>query len=76
MDILVTWLLKWLTEVYSRVASPLNFLTGEGISCHPKGCEHSTLEALIQDDFTNGNDIKLDDSTEESDHNSEGLTIM
>lgn len=59
----------------SRVASALNFLTGEGISYHPDGCEHSTLEALIQEYFDNGSDDRLDNSSDESDHNSGGLTI-
>lgn len=51
----------------SRVASALNFLTGEGISYHPDGCDNSALEALIEDYF-NGND----DNSDESAHNSEG----
>ena len=56
----------------SRVASALNFLTGEGVSYYPDGHEHTALEALIQDYFNNGNDETID-STDESDHNSEGL---
>ena len=60
----------------SRVASALNFLTGEGISYYPDGCEHSALEALIQEYFNNGSsDDRIDDSTDKSDHNTEGLTI-
>ena len=60
----------------SRVASALNFLTGEGISYHPDGWEHSTLEVLIQEYFNNkSSDDRIDDSTDESNHNSEGLTI-
>ena len=47
----------------SRVASALNFLTGEGISYHPDGVEHTALEALIEDYFNNGNDITADDSS-------------
>ena len=38
---------------------------------------HSTLETLIQDFFNNrSSDDRIDDSTDDSDHNSEGLTIM
>ena len=59
----------------SRVASALNFLTGEGISYHPDGCEHSTLEVLIQEYFDNGSDNRLNNSSDESNHNSKGLTI-
>ena len=47
----------------SRVASALNFLTGEGISYHPDGVEHTALEALIKDYFNNGNDETADDSS-------------
>ena len=36
----------------SRVVSALNFLTGEGISYHPDGVEHTALEALIEDYLT------------------------
>ena len=61
----------------SRAASALNFLTCEGISYHPDGCEQFTLEVLIQDYFNNGSsDDSIDNSTDESDHNNEGLTIM
>ena len=56
----------------SRVASALNFLTGEGISYHPDGCNHSALEALIDDYF---NDSGNDDSSDESAHSSEGLIV-
>ena len=56
--------------------SALNFLTGEGISYHPDGCEHKVLEALIGDYFNKNNDATSDDSTDDSDHNSEGLTII
>lgn len=45
----------------SRVATALNFLTGEGISYHPDGIKHTTLEALIVND--NGNDETMDDSS-------------
>ena len=47
----------------SRVVSALNFLTGEGISYHPDGVEHTALEALIEDYFNNGNDETTDDSS-------------
>ena len=40
----------------SRVASALNFLTGEGICYHPDGIAHSALEALIEDYFNDGSD--------------------
>ena len=55
----------------SRVASALNFLTGEGISYQPDGCDNSALEALIEDYF-NRNDDKIDYSSDESTNNSEG----
>ena len=47
----------------SRVVSALNHLTGEGISYYPDGCDHSAIEALIQeyfDDFDDGSD-EIDD---------------
>ena len=48
----------------SRVASALNFLTGEGISYLPDGIEHTALEALIEEYFNdNGNDETMDDSS-------------
>ena len=60
----------------SRAASALNFLTREGISYHPDGCEQPALEAPIQDYFNNGSsDDSIDNSTDESDHNNEGWTI-
>ena len=59
----------------SRVATALNFLTGEGISYHPDGCKHSALEALIEDYFQSGSDKIAHDSTDESDHNSEGWLL-
>ena len=58
----------------SRVVSALNFLTGEGISYPPDGCNHSALEALIDEYFNDsGND---DSSDDESAHSGEGLTIL
>ena len=57
----------------SRVVSALNFLTGEGISYQPDGCNHSALEALIDEYF---NDSGNDDSNDESARSSEGLTIQ
>ena len=51
-----------MADSHSRVASALNFLTGEGISYHPDGVEHAALEALIED-FNNGNDETTDDSS-------------
>lgn len=59
----------------SRVASALNFLTGEGICYHPDGVQHTALEALIEDYFNSGNDEIVVDSSDESDHNSDGMTI-
>ena len=44
----------------SRVVSALNHLTGEGISYYPDGCDHSAIEALIQDYFDDGSD-EIDD---------------
>ena len=55
----------------TRVASALNFLTGEGVSYQPDGCDFTALEALIQEYF-NGNDGVNDDSSNESANNSEG----
>ena len=53
----------------TRVVSALNFLTGEGISYCPDGCDHSALEALIEDYFGgNGND----ESSDEGAHSSDG----
>ena len=44
-----------MADSHSRVVSALNFLTGEGISYHPDGVDHSTLEALITDYFDGSN---------------------
>ena len=53
----------------SRVASALNFLTGEGISYHLNGVEHTALEALIKDYFNNRNDKTNDDSSSNESNN-------
>ena len=49
-------------------STALNFLTGKGICYHPNGIAHTELEALIQDYF-DGNDKIIDDSSDESDNN-------
>ena len=54
---------------HSRVASALNFLTGEGISYHPNGVKHTTLEALIKHYFNNRNDKTNDDSSSNESNN-------
>jgi len=42
------------------VVSALNYLTGEGISYYPDGCDHGAIEALIEDYF-DGSDESDDD---------------
>ena len=69
----LSYLLVKLADSRSRVVSALNFLTGEGICYHPDGVQHTELEALIEDYFNDGNDEMIDDSSDESDHNNEGL---
>ena len=61
-----------MADIQSRVVAALNFLTGEGVSFYPDGCDHSAMEALINNyfDSPNGND----DSSDDSDHN-EGASM-
>ena len=60
-----------MADSQSRVAAALNNLTGEGVSFYPDGCDHSALEALINNysNSSNGNG----ESSGESDDNSEGV---
>ena len=53
--------------IQSRVVTALNFLTDEGVSFYPDGCDHSAMEVLINNyfDLSNGNDNSSDDD----DHN-------
>ena len=75
-DEYLSYLLYKMADRGSRVATALNFLTGEGISYHPDRCDHSALQAVIEDYFNTGSsDDRIDDSTDESDQDSEGLTI-
>ena len=75
-DKYLSYLVEKMADRGSRVASALNFLTDEDISYHPDGCKHSALESLIQEYFNNrSSDDRIDDSSDESDHISEGLTI-
>ena len=53
-----------------RVVAALNFLMGEGIGCHPDGCDQETL-ALINDYFSTP---KADEESGSSD--SEGLAAV
>ena len=50
---------------HERVLNALNFLTGEGVAYYPDGCdaqEGRSIEALITDYFSNGNDVSEDES--------------
>ena len=71
----LSYLIVKMADSRSRVVSALNFLTGEGICYHPDGVQHTELEALIEDYFNDGNDEMIDDSSDESDHNNEGLIM-
>ena len=71
----LSYLVVKMADSRSRVASALNFLTGEGICYHPDGIEHSALEALIEDYFKDESDEIIDDSSDESDHNNEGWLL-
>lgn len=57
-----------MADSQSRVVAALNYLTGEGVSYYPDGCDHGMLEALINDyfDSLNGNDESSDDSDQDS----------
>ena len=60
-----------MADSQSRVVAALNYLTGEGVSFYPDGCDHAALEALIDEYFDpqGGND----DTSEESDPDTEGV---
>ena len=45
----IAWQQLNMADSRSRVVSALNFLTAEGISYPPDGCNHSALEALIDE---------------------------
>jgi len=62
-----------MADSHSRVASALNYLTGEGVSYYPDGCDHSTLQALINDYFNSPS--ANGQSSDESD-DSEGVASL
>ena len=54
-----------------RVLSALNYITGEGVSYYPDGCDANAIDALICDCFVNA-PIDDDDSNEEFSHKNSG----
>ena len=63
-----------MADSHTRVVSALNFLTGEGISYHPDGVDHSALEALITDYF-DGSASGNGGVSDSDEHSSSGKAI-